>query len=108
MERYDVQGPVATLMTTTASDVDPELLNRCFVFSVDENPEQTEAIQQRQREAETIDAMLDAEDADEIRKLHHNAQRLLDRFASRILTPINFASPSSESATAETRPSISA
>ncbi len=77
VERYDVKGPVATLMTTTSTDVDPELLNRCFVLSVDENPEQTEAIQQRQREAETIDAMLDAEDADEVRKLHHNAQRLL-------------------------------
>ena len=77
VERYDVKGPVATLMTTTASDVDPELMNRCFVLSVDENPEQTQLIQQRQREAETIEAMLDAEDADAIRKLHQNAQRLL-------------------------------
>lgn len=77
VERYDVKGPVATLMTTTASDVDPELMNRCFVLGVDENPEQTQLIQQRQREAETIEAMLDAEDADGIRRLHQNAQRLL-------------------------------
>ena len=77
VERYDVEGPVATLLTTTATDVDPELMNRCFVLSVDENPEQTELIQERQRESETIDAMLDQEEADDIRRLHQNAQRLL-------------------------------
>jgi hypothetical protein len=64
-------------MTTTASDVDPELMNRCFVLSVDEAPEQTAAIQQRQREGETIDAMMALEEAESIRRVHRNAQRLL-------------------------------
>ena len=81
-------------------------MNRCFVLSVDENPDQTELIQQRQREAETIEAMLQQEDAEEIRKLHHNTQRLLKPIRVSILTLGNFASPSSESATAGTRPSI--
>jgi hypothetical protein len=64
-------------MTTTASDVDPELMNRCFVLSVDEAPEQTAAIQQRQRDAETIEAILERRKLERVYKLHQNAQRLL-------------------------------
>ena len=40
IERYEVEGPVALLLTTTASDVDAELLNRCLVVSVDEQWQQ--------------------------------------------------------------------
>jgi hypothetical protein len=76
-ERYDVEGPVATLMTTTATDVDPELLNRCFVLSVDEEARQTAAIQRRQREGETIDAILQQKKIASIKHKHQNAQRLL-------------------------------
>ena len=76
-QRYEVQGPVATLLTTTALEVDPELLNRCLVLSVDEAAAQTAAIQQRQREAETIDEMLRRDEARRIRQVHQNAQRLL-------------------------------
>ena len=77
VQRYDVEGPVATIMTTTASDVDPELMNRCFVIGVDEESEQTAAIQARQRIGHTIDEQLAAERAERIRNLHRNAQRLL-------------------------------
>jgi len=77
VERYDVEGPVATLMTTTSADVDPELLNRCLVLSVDEDAEQTAAIQQRQRDAETLQDILAAQAVLRIRTLHQNAQRLL-------------------------------
>jgi hypothetical protein len=76
-QRYEVQGPVATLLTTTALQVDPELLNRCLVLSVDEAAQQTAAIQQRQREAETIDELLRREETSRIRQRHQNAQRLL-------------------------------
>ena len=41
---YRVEGPVAIMLTTTAIDVDEELLNRCLVLSVDEAREQTRAI----------------------------------------------------------------
>jgi len=77
LERYDVEGPVATLMTTTASDVDPELMNRCFVIGVDEDADQTAAIQARQRLGHTIEDQLAAERTERRCKVHHNAQRLL-------------------------------
>ena len=54
-ERYDVQGPVALVMTTTSLRVDPELMNRCLVIAIDESVGQTAAILQQQRFAETID-----------------------------------------------------
>ena len=38
------------LLTTTAIDVDEELLNRCLVLTVDEGREQTRAIHEIQRE----------------------------------------------------------
>ena len=55
---YRVRGPVAIFLTTTAVDVDEELLNRCIVLSVDEDREQTRAIHQRQRERETLQGLV--------------------------------------------------
>jgi DNA primase len=51
---YRVRGPVAIFLTTTAVDVDEELLNRCLVLSVDKDREQTGPIHRRQRERETL------------------------------------------------------
>ena len=48
---YLVEGPVMIFLTTTAQDVDEELLNRCLVLSVNEEQEQTRAIHRKQREA---------------------------------------------------------
>jgi len=77
VERHEVQGPVALMLTTTSSDVDPELMNRCFVLSVDEDTNQTQAIQQRQRDGETLEGFMAGESANRIRSIHQNAQRLL-------------------------------
>lgn len=74
---YRVQGPVAILMTTTALDVDDELLNRCITLAVDESPEQTRAIQEQQRKARTLDGLLARHERLAIERLHQNAQRLL-------------------------------
>ncbi|NQX95896.1 MAG: hypothetical protein HRT64_13440 [Erythrobacter sp.] len=76
---YRVNGPTAVLMTTTADDddLDPELLNRCLVMSVDESADQTAAILGRQRERCTLDGLAAADAAAAIRRTHHNAQRLL-------------------------------
>ena len=41
---YRVEGPVMIFLTTTAIDIDEELLNRCLVLTVDEEREQTRAI----------------------------------------------------------------
>lgn len=64
-------------MTTTAIDIDDELLNRCLVLAVDENREQTRAIHQLQREAETLEGLIAKEERQHLLKLHQNAQRLL-------------------------------
>ena len=49
-EEYHVEGPVMIFLTTTAVDIDEELLNRCLVLTVDESREQTKAIHDLQRE----------------------------------------------------------
>jgi hypothetical protein len=46
---YEVEGPVAMLLTTTAETPHPELANRCLVVSANEQAGQTAAIHQRQR-----------------------------------------------------------
>ena len=74
---YRVRGPVAILLTTTAVDVDEELLNRCLVLSVDEERAQTRAIHERQRQAETLPGLLRTRERDRVVRLHRNAQRLL-------------------------------
>jgi len=74
---YRVQGPVAIFTTTTAIDVDEELLSRCIVLAVDERPEQTRAIQERQRQAQTLDGLFARVDRDAVLQVHRNAQRLL-------------------------------
>ena len=75
--QYKVEGPVMIFLTTTAIDLDEELLNRCLVLTVDEEREQTQAIHRMQREAQTIEGLLERQDRREIFGLHQNAQRLL-------------------------------
>jgi DNA primase len=88
---YTVTGPAAIFLTTTAVDVDEELLNRCLVLTVDEGREQTRAIHGRQRAAQTLDGLLAAADAEAVCKLHRNAQRLLE--------PLNVVNPHAGSLT---------
>jgi DNA primase catalytic core len=75
--QYRVEGPVMMFLTTTAIDIDEELLNRCLVLSVDEDREQTQAIHRMQREAQTLEGLLKREERRDIIRLHQNAQRLL-------------------------------
>jgi DNA primase len=74
---YRVEGPVMIFLTTTAIDVDEELLNRCLVLTVDEGREQTKAIHEKQRRGQTLEGLLERESRSEVRRLHQNAQRLL-------------------------------
>ncbi|MGA7353772.1 MAG: toprim domain-containing protein, partial [Acidobacteriaceae bacterium] len=74
---YLVEGPVMIFLTTTAQDVDEELLNRCVVLSVNEEREQTRAIHRIQRESRTLDGHWARRERSRIIKLHRNAQRLL-------------------------------
>lgn len=74
---YRVKGPVMIFLTTTAIDIDEELLNRCLVLTVNEDRAQTQAIHRVQREAQTIEGLLRRKDRDDLLRLHRNAQRLL-------------------------------
>ena len=76
-EEYHVEGPVMIFLTTTAVDIDEELLNRCLVLTVDESREQTKAIHDLQREAETFDGLKRKVERDRVLAVHRNAQRLL-------------------------------
>jgi DNA primase len=76
-QEYRVEGPVALMLTTTAVDVDEELLNRSLVLTVDEGREQTRAIHDRQRAAQTLEGVLAKHDRPALLKLHRDAQRLL-------------------------------
>jgi DNA primase len=76
-QQYRVEGPVALLFTTTARDLDEELMNRCLVLAVDEGREQTRAIHERQRARRTLDGLLANRERQALVALHQNAQRLL-------------------------------
>jgi DNA primase len=74
---YEVEGPVMIFLTTTAQQVDEELLNRSIVLTVNEEREQTRAIHRKQREAKTTEGLWAWRERQKIVKLHRNAQRLL-------------------------------
>ncbi len=74
---YRVEGPVMIFLTTTAVEIDEELLNRSIVLTVDEDREQTRAIHRLQREAKTLEGLLARHDRERVLRLHRNAQRLL-------------------------------
>jgi len=87
-EEYHVEGPVMIFLTTTAIDIDEELLNRCLVLTVDESREQTEAIHKLQREAETFTGLKRKLERERLLMVHKNAQRLLQ--------PVNIINPYAE------------
>jgi DNA primase catalytic core len=74
---YRVEGPVMLFLTTTAIDIDEELMNRCLVLTVNESREQTQAIHALQRQQQTLEGLLRNEDKKQLIQLHRNAQRLL-------------------------------
>ncbi|WP_426161481.1 CHC2 zinc finger domain-containing protein [Pseudoduganella sp. R-34] len=76
-KQYKVKGPVMLMMTTTAIDIDEELMNRCLVLSVNESREQTRLIHERQRMKQTLEGLLASSDKEALIALHQNAQRLL-------------------------------
>ena len=76
-EEYRVEGPVMLALTTTAAQIDEELLNRCLVLSVDEGRAQTQAIHVQQRQRRTLAGLQAKAQRDDILQRHQNAQRLL-------------------------------
>jgi len=76
-QQYKVTGPVMIFLTTTAIEIDEELLNRCLVLSVDEDREQTRAIHRLQRQKRTLAGLTAQHEKTRLLTLHQNAQRLL-------------------------------
>jgi DNA primase catalytic core len=80
-EAYHVEGPVMIALTTTAAEIDEELLNRCLVLSVDEGRQQTQAIHAAQRARRTLAGLQSRAERETLLRLHQNAQRLLEPLA---------------------------
>ncbi|MHA3916264.1 CHC2 zinc finger domain-containing protein [Halovulum sp. GXIMD14793] len=76
-KEYRVEGPVMLFLTTTAIDIDEELLNRCMVLTVNESRDQTRAIHVMQRQRQTLEGLLAEVDRGAVTGLHRAAQRLL-------------------------------
>ncbi|EEE35215.1 conserved hypothetical protein [Rhodobacteraceae bacterium KLH11] len=76
-KEYRVEGPVMLFLTTTAIDIDEELLNRCMVLIVNESRDQTRAIHVMQRQRQTLEGLLAEVDRGAVTGLHRAAQRLL-------------------------------
>jgi DNA primase len=74
---YLVEGPVMIFLTTTAQEIDEELINRSIVLTVNEDRAQTQAIHKKQREAQTSEGLWARRQRTTLVKLHRNAQRLL-------------------------------
>jgi post-segregation antitoxin (ccd killing protein) len=80
-QEYRVEGPVMIALTTTAAEVDEELLNRCLVLTINEGRAQTQAIHAAQRERRTLAGLQARTEREAILKLHQDAQRLLEPLA---------------------------
>jgi hypothetical protein len=74
-QEYRVEGPTMLMMTTTAIDIDEELMNRCLVLAVDEAREQTRAIHRLQREKRTLAGLVRRQ---ETRRDHEKYLTLID------------------------------
>ncbi len=75
---FTVEARAAFIEATTASAVNHENATRCFELSMDESPEQTRRIHERQRLMRTERGLQLRQEADAIIRRHWNAQRLLD------------------------------
>lgn len=75
---FIVEGPVAYLETTTDNRINHENATRCFEISLDESAEQTRRIQAWQRGGRLPSRRDRRKNLDEIKRRHHNAQRLLE------------------------------
>ena len=80
-EEYRVEGPVMIALTTTAAEIDEELLNRCLVLTIDEGREQTQAIHAAQRTRRTLAGLMAKAEREAILAVHRDAQRLLESLA---------------------------
>jgi DNA-binding transcriptional ArsR family regulator len=90
---FMVEARAAFIEATTASSVNHENATRCFELTMDETPEQTRRIHERQRLMRTERGLALREGAEAVTRRHWNAQRLLEPlpvvipFADRLTFP---------------------
>jgi len=75
---FTVEARAAFMEATTAGSVNHENATRCFELSMDESPEQTQRIHDRQRIMRTGEGQSLRKEAEAIASKHWNAQRLLE------------------------------
>lgn len=81
-EHYEVYGPVVIVLTTTSPEAfDEETRSRFVQLTMDESVAQTRAILERQRRSFTLEGVLERATSEQVQRLHHNAQRLLQPLA---------------------------
>ncbi len=78
---FEVEGPVAYIESTTQPRIHEENATRSFLIFLDESPEQTRRIHERQRLSKTLDGLRKKTGQDDIQRRHHNMQRLLKNVA---------------------------
>jgi DNA primase len=76
-EEYTVRGPVVVMITTTAVELEGETASRFLFLTIDESSKMTEAIHEKQRDAETLEGIIKKKRSESLIKKHHTAQRLL-------------------------------
>ncbi len=76
-EEYTVKGPVAVMITTTAAELEGETASRFLFLTIDESSQMTEAIHRKQREADTLEGLINRKRSDALTRKHHTIQRLL-------------------------------
>jgi DNA primase catalytic core len=77
-EHYEVHGPVSIVITTTSPEAfDEETRSRFVPLTLDESVAQTKLILERQRRRYSLAGVLEQATAESVRRLHHNAGRLL-------------------------------
>jgi DNA primase len=80
-EEYTVKGPVSVMITTTAAELEGETASRFLFLTIDESSKMTEAIHRMQREAETLEGLINKKKSEKIITKHHTAQRYLKSLA---------------------------
>jgi 5S rRNA maturation endonuclease (ribonuclease M5) len=77
-EHYEVFGPVVIVITTTSAEAfDEETRSRFVQLSMNESIEQTRIILSQQRHQHSLLGVLEKAESEEIKRLHHHAQRLV-------------------------------
>jgi DNA primase len=76
-EEYTVKAKTAVMMTTANPAFDEETKSRFICTAVNESAELTRKILEVQRQADTIEGIVLRRQADRVRRVHQNVQRLL-------------------------------